>query len=80
MTQRGIHTLIALSALAAKVLGKLPVAVFYGIFLFTGISTIGGNDLVDRMFLWLIWTSRSSRPTRFRTLAFTSFCRQRRTT
>merc|ERR1719316_1466912 len=55
VTQLGIHTLIALSSLASKVLGKLPVAVLYGIFLFMGISTISGNDLFDRMFLWLIW-------------------------
>jgi len=55
VTQLGIHTLIGLSALAATVLGKLPVAVLYGIFLFMGISTISGNDLFDRMFLWLVW-------------------------
>jgi hypothetical protein len=54
-TQLGIHSLIGLSSLLSKVLGKLPVAVLYGIFLFMGISTISGNDLFDRMFLWLIW-------------------------
>jgi len=55
VTQLGIHVLIALSSLASAVLKKLPVAVLYGVFLYMGVSTIAGNDLFDRMSLWLIW-------------------------
>merc|ERR1712203_1188159 len=57
VTQLVIHVLIGLSALAAPVLTKLPQAVLYGVFLFMGVSTISGNALFDRMFLWLIWDS-----------------------
>jgi len=58
VTQLGIHVLIGLSSFASSVLGELPVAVLYGIFLYMGVSTISGNDLFDRMFLWLIWDTK----------------------
>lgn len=55
VTQLGIHVLIFCSAFASSILKKLPVAVLYGIFLYMGVSTIAGNDLFDRMQLWMIW-------------------------
>ena len=58
VTQLGIHLLIGLSSFASSVLGELPVAVLYGISLYMGVSTTSGNDLFDRMFLWLIWDTK----------------------
>merc|ERR1712194_57320 len=62
VTQLLIHTLIGLSAVAAKVLKNLPNAVLYGVFLFMGVSTIAGNALFDRMSLWLIWDTSKYPP------------------
>lgn len=45
------HVLIGLSILAKDALGKIPLAVLYGFFLFLGIGTLDGNALWDRILL-----------------------------
>lgn len=55
VTNLCIHILIALSLLFAPVLKYVPKCVLYGVFLYMGITSIPGNELFDRIFLWSIW-------------------------
>lgn len=48
-----IHALIFLSLFAAPVLEKVPKAVLYGVFLFMGLSSRQGNQMYERLTLWL---------------------------
>jgi hypothetical protein len=48
-----IHLLIGLSLLAAPALAFVPKAVLYGVFLYMGLSSRQGNQLWDRLTLWL---------------------------
>lgn len=43
--------IIGLSVLATNVLGKIPMPVLYGVFLYMGISALGGIQLFDRTLL-----------------------------
>ncbi|CAB3408242.1 unnamed protein product [Caenorhabditis bovis] len=43
--------IIGLSVLATNVLGKIPMPVLYGVFLYMGISALGGIQLFDRFLL-----------------------------
>lgn len=45
------HILIGLSILLKDALGKIPLAVLYGFFLYMGIATLDGNALWDRVLL-----------------------------
>ncbi|CAE7211681.1 Slc4a1, partial [Symbiodinium sp. CCMP2456] len=50
-----IHVLIGLALLLAPVLKFLPRAVLQGVFFYMGIASLTGNNLFDRLKLWLIW-------------------------
>jgi hypothetical protein len=50
-----IHALIAVAlVLFLPLLGKVPMAVLFGMFLFMGVGTLGGNQFVERMRLWIV--------------------------
>ncbi len=49
-----IHVLIGASVLFfLPYLSLIPMAVLFGLFLFMGIGTLGGNQFVDRFKLWI---------------------------
>ena len=50
-----IHVLIGCALFLAPVLKFLPRAVLQGVFFYMGIASLTGNNLFDRLFLWLIW-------------------------
>ena len=50
-----IHILIGCALFLAPVLKFLPRAVLQGVFFYMGIASLTGNNLFDRLFLWLIW-------------------------
>ncbi|CAE7472777.1 SLC4A1 [Symbiodinium natans] len=52
-----IHILIGCALFMAPVLKFLPRAVLQGVFFYMGIASLTGNNLFDRMFLWLVWDS-----------------------
>ncbi len=47
-----IHALIGLSLLLLPLLQQVPQAVLYGLFLYMGIVSIGGNQFFERVMLW----------------------------
>lgn len=49
-----IHGLVALSLLALPLLGFMPMAVLYGLFLYMGVSSLTGNQFFERVRLWLV--------------------------
>jgi len=54
----GIHLLIALSLVLGPALRLIPRAVLFGIFLYMGVTSVGGNQLFDRLQLLLIWNPK----------------------
>eukprot|EP00913_Durusdinium_trenchii_P019484 g18316.t1 len=50
-----IHVLIGCALLLAPVLKFLPRSVLQGVFFYMGIASLTGNNLFDRLFLWLVW-------------------------
>merc|ERR1719421_1243633 len=56
-THFAIHVLIALSLFLSKYLTHIPKAVLFGVFLYMGVTSITGNQLFDRLFLWGIFDS-----------------------
>ena len=52
LTGLGIHLLMGLSLFFLPLLGKIPMAVLYGLFLYMGIVSIGGNQFFERLSLW----------------------------
>lgn len=48
-----IHVLIGLSLLFLPQLKTVPLAVLYGLFLYMGIVSMGGNQFLGRLSLWL---------------------------
>ncbi|CAE6924499.1 Slc4a1, partial [Symbiodinium sp. KB8] len=52
-----IHVLIGCALFMAPVLKFIPRAVLQGVFFYMGIASLTGNNLFDRMKLWLIWDS-----------------------
>ena len=54
-----IHVLIGCALFLAPALKFLPRAVLQGIFFYMGIATLTGNNLFDRLFLWLIWEPKN---------------------
>ncbi|CAE7231229.1 SLC4A4 [Symbiodinium natans] len=50
-----IHVLIGCALFLAPALKFLPRAVLQGVFFYMGIASLTGNNLFDRLFLWLIW-------------------------
>lgn len=55
VTNLGIHVLIGLSLVLASILKFVPKPVLLGVFLFMGVSSLNGNELFERMYLWAIW-------------------------
>lgn len=51
-THFGIHALILLSLVLSPILKFVPKGALFGVFLFMGLSSISGNQLFDRLFLW----------------------------
>ena len=49
-----IHLLIGLSLLLLPLLKVIPMAVLYGLFLFMGVVSMSGNQLFERLNLWLM--------------------------
>ncbi|CAJ1388130.1 unnamed protein product [Effrenium voratum] len=52
-----IHVLIGCALFLAPVLKFLPRSVLQGVFFYMGIASLTGNNLFDRLFLWMIWDS-----------------------
>ena len=49
-----IHLLLGGSLLVLEQLSLIPMAVLFGVFLFMGIGSLGGNQFADRLKLWLM--------------------------
>lgn len=54
VTALAIHVLVGLSLLMLPLLRYIPMAVLYGLFLFMGVVSMKGNQLFERMGLWLM--------------------------
>jgi mannitol/fructose-specific phosphotransferase system IIA component (Ntr-type) len=54
VTNLGIHALMGASLLFLPLLAHIPMAVLFGVFLFMGVGSLGGNQFVDRLRLWLM--------------------------
>ena len=47
-----VHVLIGASLLLLPLVNLIPNAVLFGLFLYMGVTTLGGNDFFDRIRLW----------------------------
>ena len=54
VTGLGVHVLVGASLLMLPVLKLVPMSVLFGLFLFMGVSAMGGNQLFERMRLWIM--------------------------
>eukprot|EP00420_Gonyaulax_spinifera_P032049 CAMPEP_0197878110 /NCGR_PEP_ID=MMETSP1439-20131203/6586_1 /TAXON_ID=66791 /ORGANISM="Gonyaulax spinifera, Strain CCMP409" /LENGTH=576 /DNA_ID=CAMNT_0043497497 /DNA_START=159 /DNA_END=1889 /DNA_ORIENTATION=- len=54
-THLAIHVLIGLSLLASRFLRYIPKGVLFGVFLYMGVTSVTGNQLFERIFLWGIF-------------------------
>merc|ERR1712178_445434 len=54
-----IHALMLVSLFASGVMKYIPNGALFGVFMFMGFSSIPGNQLFDRMFLWGKFDSRT---------------------
>ena len=57
LTGFAIHLLIGCSLLLLPYLNEIPLAILYGLFLFMGIVSMKGNQLFERLSLWIMDTS-----------------------
>ena len=48
-----VHLLIGCSLLLLPLINLIPNAVLFGLFLYMGFATLGGNDFFDRIRLWI---------------------------
>uniref|UniRef100_A0A7S4T8Q7 Bicarbonate transporter-like transmembrane domain-containing protein n=1 Tax=Alexandrium monilatum TaxID=311494 RepID=A0A7S4T8Q7_9DINO len=51
-THFAIHVLIGFSLLLSKFLSYIPKGVLFGVFLYMGVTSVAGNQLFERLFLW----------------------------
>ena len=59
LSNLAIHVLLGVALLVfLPLLGLVPMPVLFGMFLFMGVGTLGGNQFVQRMRLWLLDPSR----------------------
>lgn len=58
MTGLLVHGLIALSLLVLPWLKLVPMSVLFGLFLFMGVASMSGNQLFERLKLWVMEPSR----------------------
>ena len=49
-----VHTAVGLSLLALSLLKLIPMAVLFGLFLYMGIASMKGNQLFERLRLWVV--------------------------
>jgi hypothetical protein len=49
----GIHLLVALSIFFLSYIGYIPMAVLFGLFLYMGFASLGGNQFAERLMLWI---------------------------
>ena len=56
-----IHVLIAGAIFALPLIKLIPMAVLFGLFLYMGFATLGGNQFWDRVTLW--FTDKTKYPT-----------------
>lgn len=54
LTALAVHVLIGLSLLFLNELRQVPMPVLFGLFLYMGVSSLRGNQLFERMRLWLM--------------------------
>jgi len=54
VTALSVHLLIGGSLLALPLLQLIPMSVLFGLFLFMGVASMGGNQLFERMRLWIM--------------------------
>ena len=54
-----IHVLIGCALFLAPALKFLPRSVLQGVFFYMGIASLTGNNLFDRLFLWMIWEPKN---------------------
>jgi hypothetical protein len=54
-TMLAMHVLLALSLVMAPALILIPKSALFGVFLYMGVTSMVGNELFDRIFLWSIW-------------------------
>jgi hypothetical protein len=48
-----IHVLIASSIFFLSYIGDIPMAVLFGLFLYMGFTSLGGNQFAERLMLWV---------------------------
>lgn len=48
-----IHLLIGISVFWLSLIAQIPMAVLFGLFLYMGISSLGGNQFWERLLLWV---------------------------
>ncbi|MBX3168849.1 MAG: HCO3- transporter [Candidatus Eremiobacteraeota bacterium] len=48
-----IHLLIGISVFWLSLIAQIPMAVLFGLFLYMGISSLGGNQFWERLLLWI---------------------------
>ncbi len=53
LTGLTIHVLIGASLLALPLLAQVPMSVLFGLFLFMGVASMKGNQLFERLQLWV---------------------------
>lgn len=49
-----VHALVGLSLLMLPLLAEVPMSVLFGLFLFMGVASMGGNQLFERLRLWFV--------------------------
>lgn len=49
-----IHLMIAISVFFSAYFALIPMAVLFGLFLFMGFASLGGNQFYDRIMLWVM--------------------------
>jgi len=58
LTNLLIHVVLGASLSFATVLGYVPKAVLFGVFLYMGIASLNGNALYERFLILLMWESK----------------------
>ena len=54
VTHLGVHLLIGASLLLLPLLSLIPTSVLFGLFLYMGVASMSGNQLFERMRLWIL--------------------------
>lgn len=55
LSNMAVHLLLGVALLLfLPLLGQVPMAVLFGMFLFMGVGTLGGNQFVERLRLWIV--------------------------